>query len=114
MGLIEIEDIALAAPKPGKIGAFALDAPPMGPRDVYDIEVAGWVLGEEQPVVEIELHHGGTVLRRTPVEVPRPDVLAHYPGSLQGERSGFRFGLSVIGLEPRVDLQVRAVLADGS
>ena len=50
MALVEIDDIELGAPQPGKIQAFAIDAPRIGGRNVYDIEFAGWVLGESQPV----------------------------------------------------------------
>ena len=45
MALVEVDDIELGAPQPGKIRAFAIDAPRIGGRNVYDIEVAGWALG---------------------------------------------------------------------
>ena len=44
MALVEIDDIELGAPHPGKIQAFSIDAPCIGGRNVYDVEFAGWVL----------------------------------------------------------------------
>jgi hypothetical protein len=114
MALVEIEDIKLGAPQPGKIQAFAIDAPRIGGRNVYDVEFAGWVLGDEQPIQEIEIHHGGVVIRRTPLDQQRPDVARDYPDSPGSGTSGFRTSVSVIGLEPEVEIQVRAVLVDGT
>src|SRR4051794_24797858 len=114
MALVEIEDIELGAPQPGKVHAFAVDAPRIGSRNVYDIEFAGWVLGNGQLVQEIEIHQGGVIIRRAPLDQQRPDVARDYPDSASSGLSGFRTSVSVIGLEPDVDLQLRAVLADGT
>lgn len=114
MALVEIDDIELAAPQPGKLRAFALDAPRIGGRDVYDFEVAGWVLGAEQPAKEIEIHQGGVIIRRTPLDQQRPDVARDYPDVPKAGVSGFRTWVSVVGLEPDVPVQVRAVMEDGT
>jgi hypothetical protein len=114
MALVEIEDIQCGAPQAGKIQAFAIDAPRAGSRNVYDIEFAGWVLGDGQSVQEIELHQDGAVIRRTPLDQQRPDVARDYPDSSGAATSGFRTSVSVIGLEPEVKIQARAVLADGT
>ena len=114
MALVEIEDIELGAPQRGKIQAFAIDAPRIGYRNVYDIEFAGWVLGVGQPVREIEIHHGGAILRSALLDQQRPDVARDHPDSPGAATSGFRTSVSVIGLEPEDKIQVRAVLADGT
>ena len=114
MALVEIEDIELGAPQRGKIQAFALDAPRIGYRNVYDIEFAGWVLGAGQPVQEIEIHHGGAIMRKAPLDQQRADVSRNHPDSPGSETCGFRTSVSVIGLEPEDKIQVRAVLADGT
>jgi len=114
MALVEIDDIELAAPQPGKVHAFALDAPTIGGRNVYDVEIAGWILGTAQPIKEIEIHQGGVVIRRAPLDQQRTDVARAYPAISGAERSGFRTWVSVVGLEPESNLQVRAVLADGT
>ena len=81
MALVEIDDIELGAPQPGKIHAFSIDAPRIGGRNVYDVEFAGWVLGNDQPVLEIEIHQGGVVMRKAPLDQQRPDVARDYPES---------------------------------
>ena len=112
MALIEIDDIDVSAPQPGKIRAHAIDAPRIGGRDVYDIEFAGWVLGDGQRVKEIEIHQGGVVIRRAPLDQQRPDVVRDYPDAQESGIVGFRTWVSVVGLEPETILQLRAVLED--
>lgn len=114
MALVEIDDIELAPPQPGKVRAFALDAPRIGGRNVYDVEFAGWILGADQAVKEIEIHQAGVVIRRAPLDQFRQDVARSYSDVPGADLSGFRTWVSVIGLEPDTKLQVRAVLADGS
>jgi hypothetical protein len=114
MALVEIDDIELAPPQPGKVRAFAVDAPRIGGRDVYDVEFSGWILGANQKVKEIEIHQGGVIIRRAPLDQFRQDVARAYPDTPGGELSGFRTWASVVGLEPETALQVRAVLEDGS
>jgi hypothetical protein len=114
MALVEIDDIELAPPQPGKIYAFAVDAPRIGSRNVYDIEISGWIIGANQRVKEIEIHQGGVVIRRAPLDQFRQDVARAYPGVPGADLSGFRTWASVVGLEPETTLQVRAVLEDGS
>ena len=114
MALVEIDDIEFGAPQPGKIRAFSLDAPRIGGRNVYDIEIAGWALGATQPIKEIEIHQGGTIIRRAPLDQQRKDVARDYPELPGAGISGFRTWVSVVGLEPETDLQVRAVLGDGT
>ncbi|MBL8126859.1 MAG: sulfotransferase [Thermomicrobiales bacterium] len=114
MALVEIDDVEIGAPQPGKLRAFTIDAPRIGGRDVYDIEFAGWVLGDGQNVEEVEIHQAGTVLRRAPLDQQRSDVARDYPDVPNAGISGFRTWLSVVGLEPETTLQIRARLADGS
>ena len=114
MALVEIDDVEIGAPQPGKLRAFTIDAPRIGGRDVYDIEFAGWVLGDGQDVEEIEIHQAGAVLRRAPLDQQRSDVARDYPDVPNAGVSGFRTWLSVVGLEPEATLQIRAKLADGS
>jgi hypothetical protein len=114
MALVEVDDIEIGAPQPDKIHAFSIDAPRIGGRNVYDIELAGWVLGIGQPVREIEIHQGGAVIRKAPLDRERADVARDYPNAPGAGTSEFRTWVSVVGLEPGADLQVRAVLADGT
>jgi hypothetical protein len=114
MALVEIDDVELGVPQPGKLRAFAIDAPRIGGREVYDVEFAGWAVGDGQPVVGVEIHQAGVVIRRAPLDQQRPDVAREFPDVPGAATAGFRTWASVVGLEPEVDLQVRAVFADGS
>src|SRR5688500_7312942 len=115
MMITEILDVRLAPANPRRLHGFALDAPSVGAEsDVYRLDLHGWVLGSQTPVVAVAVHAGGTVLRRVPVDRPRPDVATAFPDVPDAARSGFRAWLGVVGLEPEVELQLRAVFADES
>ena len=115
MALVEIANVQLAAAQPERLSGFSFDAPTKGTvANVYDIEIAGWVLGQATPVVAVEVHAEGMVLRRVPLDQHRPDVARDYPDVPTAPTSGFRTWLSTIGLEPGVELQVRAVFEDDS
>ena len=113
MALVEIPEVQPAAVDPRHLRGFALDAPQPGAGfDVYSFEVAGWVLGQHVPAVAVELRADGALLRRVPLDQPRPDVAEVYPGAPEGERCGFHTWIGVLGLEPGVELQVEAVFED--
>jgi hypothetical protein len=113
MAVVEIQRVQVAAANNERLRAFSLDAPRgETTSDVYDIEIHGWVLGAQVPAVAVEVHAEGTVLRRAPLDQQRPDVAREYPDAGEAAMSGFRLWVGLIGLEPGVDLQVRAVLAD--
>ena len=114
MALVEIDDIELGIAQPGRIRAFSLDAPRIGGRNVYDVEFAGWVLGDGQAIKDIEFHQGGVILRRAPLDQERPDVARDFPETPGSAVSGFRAWVSVVGLEPDTVIQVRALLEDGT
>ena len=110
--LVEVLAVEAAPVDRAHLRGFALDAPRVGPRDVYDIEVAGWVLGQTQPAKGIEVHVDGTVVRRAPLDQIREDVAREYPDAPRASLSGFRTWVSVVGLEPGAIMQIRAVLED--
>lgn len=113
MALVEILDVQPAAVDPERLRGFALDAPQPGTKtDVYDFEIAGWVLGQRVPAVAVEVYAEGGVMRRVPLEHPRPDVAEAYPDAPMTGPSGFRTWVGVLGLEPGAELQVEAVLKD--
>ncbi len=115
MAVVEIQNVQVAAANNERLRGFALDAPRPGTaREVYDIEVAGWVLGSNVPAVAVEVHAEGQIVRRFPLDQQRPDVAELYPDAVEAATCGFRLWVGTIGLEPGVPLQVRAVLADDS
>jgi hypothetical protein len=115
MPLVQIEDVESAAVNPQRLRGFAIDAPATGATsDVYDVELAGWVVGLDLPVASIEVHVEGRVIRQEPVNQPRPDVAQVHPGVEGVETCGFRTFVSTIGLEPGAALQLRAVFKDNT
>ena len=114
MPLVEIDEVEPGAPQPGKLRAFAIDAPRIGGRDVYDVEFAGWAIGAGPAVEGIEIHQGGVVIRKAPIDQQRADVVRNFAEVASPGIVGFRTWVSVVGLEPDTTLQLRAVLEDGS
>lgn len=113
MAVVEIQQVQVAAANNERLRGFALDAPRGGiTREVYDIEIAGWVVGNAVPAVAVEVHAEGQVLRRVPLDQQRPDVAGEFPEVGEAATAGFRLWVGTVGLEPGVPLQVRAVLAD--
>ncbi len=113
MALVEIRQVQLANLNTERLRGFALDTPaPGATRDVYDIEFAGWAVGQDTPVGAVEFHVEGAVLRRVPLDQQRPDVARDYPGIGGVETTGFRTWISTVGLEPDVPIQLRAVMKD--
>jgi hypothetical protein len=113
MALVEIENVQLAPVNFERLRGFALDKPATGSTsDVYDIEISGWVVGQDIPPGAVEVYAEGAVLRRVPLDQQRRDVAAEFPDVDGVGTSGFRTWVSVLGLEPGINLQVRAVLKD--
>ena len=78
------------------------------------VNVKGCVLGKEMPVVTVEILHGGRVLARVPVCVPRPDVARQYPEAAGSEHCGFRAMIGLLGMPSEFELGVQAVFQDES
>ena len=113
MALVKIRQVQLANLNSERLRGFALDTPaPETTRDVYDIEFAGWAVGQDTPVGAVEFHVEGTVLRRVSLDQQRLDVARDYPGIGGVESAGFRTWISTVGLEPGVPIQLRAVMKD--
>jgi hypothetical protein len=72
------------------------------------------VVGQLSQVVEIHVHHDGLLVGRTPVQAPRPDVAPRFDDLPWADRSGFWVSIGLIGLPPTSQLEVVAVLGDGS
>ena len=115
MSLVEIPKVRSATVDARRLRGFALDAPRPGAQsDVYNFEIAGWVLGQRVPAVAVEVRADGALLRRVPLDQPRPDVDEVYPNAPKSGPCGFRTWIGVLGLEPGAEFQVKAVLEDES
>jgi hypothetical protein len=94
--------------------AAHIDRPEAGPLEGSRLLAAGWVLGRVAEVVAVEIAWGTLVLRRVPLTVNRPDVVADHPGAADANPVGFRTTVEVGGLPPGFSLQVTALLENGS
>jgi hypothetical protein len=114
-GLLEISDIRRGEAPPHLVRGFALDAPIQGPQhEQYALTLRGWLLGAHSPVAAVEVWHGVTLVRSSPVSGPRPDVAVHFPDLPHAQSCGFDFGVGLLGVPPSFELQVHAVLHDGA
>ena len=77
------------------------------------LEIVGWVLGDEVPAVEVEVLAEGSVAGRAPVAVDRPDVAEKFPAVAEAATAGFRLELRARG-SGESQLEVWAVLDDKS
>jgi glycosyltransferase involved in cell wall biosynthesis len=110
--LIETADVKLL---PGPAGLFGchIDAPTVGRvGDANAFEIAGWVVGDQVPVVAVELATDGAAFRRVPVGAPRPDLENAFPDKPGVGAAGFSTSISLVGTEAETEIDVRAILRD--
>jgi glycosyltransferase involved in cell wall biosynthesis len=114
--LAEIVEVSLSDLDAERLWGRHIDLPkPSTQSEASALKLAGWVLGNESPAVAIELvHQGGKVMRRVPINHPRPDIARAFPNVPRAEESGFRATVSLLGATPELELWVRAVLKDQS
>ena len=93
------------------VEAVSIDLPAAGTGDdVLFIELAGWIVGKETPVLGLQIMHGEFVLKRIGLDVDRPDVSGRFPNHHYAGRSGFRANIGLVNLPRTFDITVRAVL----
>lgn len=111
MAFIETSEIDLEPLDESILVGRSIDRPSgRSTMECRDVEVAGWVLGRERPVREIEITADGTVVGRLKVDFPRPDVAEAFP--LPGaERCGF-LGNVALGPATTSLVELSAVFAD--
>ncbi len=113
MSTIEITQVDRLVTPADALHGFSLELPQaQTARDSYCFEVAGWVLSAKSPAVQIELIANDGPPRRIPILFPRADVDRCFPGAPQGTKVGFWAPVSVIGMTPEFELEVRVVLED--
>jgi sulfotransferase family protein len=115
MTLVEVLEVRCHESRADQLAGFAIDRPSPGARDdVYLLEVAGWVVGRVSPAIAVEFRLGRRLLRTEYLSHRRPDVASQFPAAPAAATAGFRTGLSVLGLPRELELELRAVLEDGS
>jgi len=111
MSTTEITQVERLAPTADVLLGFSLELPqPETARDAYCFEVGGWVLSAQSPAVQIELIANDGPPRRIPILFPRADVDRCFPNAPQGTKVGFWAPVSVIGMTPEFELEIRVVL----
>jgi hypothetical protein len=106
-----VTDVPLSA---GAVNACIV-RPTRGERgDGWSITLAGWVVGRELAATEIHVLLDGALVHRTPVDVQRVEVAAQYAAHPGAERAGFWAHVGILGLPATAQLEVVAVLSDGS
>ena len=111
MANIEIEEVSVVLSS--EDGRGYIDSPTMDQTlDGFGLTVSGWMVGLQAPITDVELVERGQVLRRTQVNLRRPDVASQYPDQEGAETSGFVTGVGVIGLPPAFDIEIRAVAGE--
>jgi hypothetical protein len=115
MALIEIDQVKVANDGAERLWDTGVDAPMPGSQvDQYVLKIAGWVLGRFAQAVEVEVLYQNQIIRRERILMPRPDVEERFPGKPAARICGFQAIVSLIGMTRQFELQVRAVLRDGS
>ena len=86
---------------------------PTEQREDWSLDVRGWVIGAESRAVAVEGIHEGRTIWSVPVDVERPRTAAEHPGA-PDERIGFHSLSGTLPLAPEFELELQAVLADGT
>ena len=111
MGLLaEITAVSLPEMDAEELVGRHIDFPVQGSRtEAFAFEIMGWVLAKNSPAVAVEVVADGKVLRRVPVDFPRPDLSDGFPDVPEAARAGFQTQLNLLGMGPDIELCVRAV-----
>ncbi len=106
-------EVRSAPGAPGLLGA-GIDVPAAGEqRPDWTLDLRGWVIGEQARAVAVEGLHAGRRMWAVPVDVERPHITAEH-GGVRGDRIGFHSLCGTLSLPPEFELQLRAVLEDGT
>ncbi len=111
--LCEVDDVQITRPDPSIVSA-ALETPRSGDRhETWALPVTGWTVGCATPSRVVHVSSRGAAWS-LPVHDHRPDVAAMHPDHEWSGWAGFSGAVSSLRLEPRFELDVAAVLADGT
>ena len=115
LGELEVLNAVKSLEETDLLLANTLDRPKRGKYSNNGaLNIAGWVLGKNSPVVAVEVISEGKVLQKLKMNVTRSDVIKAYPQAPVGENCGFETDLPLTGLPEVADIVIEAVLADDS
>ena len=102
---------AWSRPLEAPLTGAGIDVPRPGqPSTDGGIEVIGWVLAEDAPVVGVEIDIDGTARALAPMGLARPELAAQFPGSAAAANAGFRAWIDLADLPRNNHLKVNALL----
>lgn len=104
------ELLSIELPKSAVLRAASIDSPTPGFHKGYALDLGGWVLAADVPIVEVHLFEGERFVRSLPFNVERPDVAASFGGP---KLVGFSAGILLPGHSRRTSFELRAILRDG-
>ncbi len=95
---------------------FHLEAPIENEiSELYALTFTGWVMGEQQPPVKLQLRGEGTDHRDIPLGIPRADLAEIYPETPWAiSNSGFNVSVSVLRWPEEFELEMYVVFGDES
>ena len=109
---VAVDEVVLSTPPPAELQG-RIDAPKAGWQlPARNVQIVGWALGREIPAVAAEAWCEGSLVARSAVDIPRPDLELAFPGAPGAATGGFRLAPPLFGLAGAVEIEVRAVLAD--
>jgi sulfotransferase family protein len=113
---VDVLDVSLSVSGTELLAGFGVDAPTAGGDASdganYALDVRGWVVGRDSPVVAIELHHDGARLWRVPLH-ERPDIASN-AGMDAPALCGFYATINTLRLPRDFTIAVHAVFTDDS
>ncbi len=103
---VQVLELAHAAPSDRVRGNFRVE------QATSTLELVGWALGLDSPVVQVEVVLSGQVVGQAAPREERPDIAETFPGVAGAGTSGFRIALEPHG-RGRSQLRIQAALEDG-
>jgi len=110
MSLVDITDVTLHPSDVIPLVGCSIDYPrPNSHTDIYEIDVAGWVLGPDGPPEAIELIQDDQLLRQIVLNIPRVEVAKLFPDVPNAERCGFWTSCGVTSLGTQFKIEIDAL-----
>jgi hypothetical protein len=109
---VEITDIVWPVPDVDHVRASWFDI--SGSAGSYALNLEGWLVGEKSPLEAIEVSVDGTCFWRLAINVRRPDVQTLHTGVEWSLVTGFDHSISALKLPTEFDIEVGALLKDGT
>jgi predicted SAM-dependent methyltransferase len=103
---VQISELVHSTPNEQVRGHFRVE------RLESKLELVGWALGLDSPVVQVEVISGSQVVARTSPVVERPDIAQAFPEVTGAGTSGFQLVIEPSG-KGKSHLRLQAALEDG-